>query len=53
MMKIPDEIIKRVYREAGARGGRARAAVLTAAERRAIAHAAKARWASIARRIPH
>jgi hypothetical protein len=46
MPKIPEEIIKRVYREAAARGGRARAAVLTAAERRAIAkHAAKTRWA--------
>jgi hypothetical protein len=46
MAKIPDEIVKRVYREAGQKGGRARAAALTAAQRRAIAkQAAKARWA--------
>ena len=44
--KIPDDIIRRVYREMAARGGRARASALTAAQRRAIAkRAARARWA--------
>jgi hypothetical protein len=46
MAKIPDDIRKRIYREMAAKGGRARAAALTAPRRRAIAkRAARARWA--------
>jgi hypothetical protein len=46
MKKVPTDLVKRVYRELGAQGGRARAAALTAQRRRAIAkHAARIRWA--------
>jgi hypothetical protein len=45
MAKLPDDLIRRVFRDIGAKGGRARAANLTAARRRAIAkQAARARW---------
>jgi hypothetical protein len=46
MAKIPEGIVKRVHQEMAAKGGRARAASLTAEQRRAIAkRAIKIRWA--------
>jgi hypothetical protein len=46
MAKVPDHIVKRVRQEMAAAGGRARAASLTAEQRRAIAkRAGKKRWA--------
>jgi hypothetical protein len=46
LAKIPDDIVRRVYREMAAKGGQARAAALSATRRRAIAkRAARARWA--------
>jgi hypothetical protein len=46
MAKIPEDIFKRARREMASKGGLARAAALTAEQRRAIAkRAGKTRWA--------